>query len=113
MSEMCNHAQGTINKLAKQPHMEWIRAAWSTTSATVHMYGVDFMFDSRGDRSELVWCLSRDRAEWLLYLVAIYTYLTTTAASILKQDEPASLVFTHQCRLLLESESSRELARRV
>jgi hypothetical protein len=84
-----SHVVATLKTLAEEPGMDWITAIWGATSATDHMYGVDFALEDRGDgTSELVWALPRYRAAWLTWLAAAYGYLTKTAASILR---PANL----------------------
>ena len=65
--------------------MEWVDGVWRSTSAATHMYGVEFALTDRGDgTTELVWALSAHRASWLMWFAASYSYLTTTAATILR-----------------------------
>jgi hypothetical protein len=78
------HVDGTLKKLAKGSSFGWIIPLWRSTSATVHMYGSDFLFEDRGDgSSDLVWAQPRFRATWLSFLGASYSYLTATAAGVL------------------------------
>jgi len=78
------HVDATLEKLAKELSFDWMIPLWRSTSATVHMYGSDFLFEDRGDgSSDLVWAQPRFRATWLSFLGASYAYLTTTAAGVL------------------------------
>jgi hypothetical protein len=84
-----NRTQGqvaaTLTRLNKLPAMDWVDAVWRSTSAVTHMYGVEFALTDRDDGTiELVWPLPAYRASWLMWLVASYSYLTTTAATILR-----------------------------
>ena len=104
----------TLGRLAKEPTMDWITAVWRATSATVHMYGADFAFDSRIDgRSDLVWALPRFRATWLGFLVAAYSHLTTTSISILAPGEVPVDVrrFHDEARTLIEDEAMQRMLR--
>jgi hypothetical protein len=84
------HVDRTLKKIAKEPSFGWVIPLWRSTSATVHMYGSDFFFESHGDgNSELVWAQPRYRATWLSFLGASYSYLTVTAASLLKPNRAA------------------------
>lgn len=78
------HVDATLRKLAEELSFEWMLPLWRSTSATVHMYGSDFLFEDRGDgTSDLVWAQPRLRATSLSFLGASYSYLTTTAAGVL------------------------------
>jgi hypothetical protein len=73
----------TLKKLATELSFHWMIPLWRSTSATVHMYGSDFLFEDRGDgSSDLVWAQPRFRATWLSFLGASYAYLTATAAGV-------------------------------
>lgn len=49
------------------------------------MYGVEFALTDRADgTTEVVWALPAHRASWLMWLAASYSYLTTTAATVLR-----------------------------
>jgi hypothetical protein len=99
----------TLKTLAEQPGMEWIDAVWQTTSATTHMYGVEFALMSRGDgTSEVVWALPSSRATWLMFLAAAYGYVTTTAAEILRPGAPATVEFHEAVRSLAENRELRK-----
>lgn len=39
-----SHATRTLEGLTSRPNMEWVLGVWRATSATVHMYAVDFVF---------------------------------------------------------------------
>lgn len=79
-----SHVDATLKELAKGLSFDWMIPLWRSTSATVHMYGYDFLFESRGDgTSDLVWAQPRFRATWLSFLGSSYSYLTATAAGIL------------------------------
>jgi hypothetical protein len=96
-----SHVVETLKTLAKDPGMDWITAVWRATSATDHMYGVDFALEDRGDgTSELVWALPRYRAAWLTWLADAYGYLTKTAASILQPTNPAGDRFREDMHVL-------------
>jgi hypothetical protein len=96
------HVTATLNTLAGKPRMEWIPEVWKATSATVHMYGVDYAFDSRGDgTSDLVWALPHHRATWLRFLAATYAYLTVTTATILCPDAAAIQEFHNAMGVLV------------
>jgi len=106
------HVDQTLKALAKEPTMDWITGVWRSTSATVHMYGADFAFDSQGDsHSELVWALPRFRATWLAFLVAAYSYLTTTSVAVLVAghipDEAHR--FHEEMRTLIEDEAIKRM----
>lgn len=79
-----SHVDATLKELAKELSFNWMIPLWRSTSATVHMYGFDFLFESRGDgTSDLVWAQPRFRATWLSFLGSSYSYLTATAAGVL------------------------------
>lgn len=79
-----SHVEATLKKLAKELSFDWMIPLWRSTSATVHMYGFDFLFEDRGDgASDLVWAQPRFRATWLSFLGSSYSYLTATAAGVL------------------------------
>ena len=79
-----SHVDATLKKLAKELSFDWMIPLWRSTSATVHMYGFDFLFEDRGDgTSDLVWAQPRFRAAWLSFLGSSYSYLTATAAGVL------------------------------
>jgi hypothetical protein len=84
-----NRTQGqvaaTLTKVSTLPAMEWVNGVWRSTSAVTHMYGVEFALADCGDgTTELVWAPQAYRASWLMWLAASYSYLTTTAATILR-----------------------------
>lgn len=82
-------AAATLARLSTQLGMEWIDGVWRSTSAATHMYGVEFALTDRADgTTELVWAPPAHRASWLMWLAASYSYLTTTAAIILRPDTP-------------------------
>ena len=82
-------AGATLTRLSTQPGMAWVDGVWRATSGTTHMYGVEFVLTDRGDgTTELVWALPAHRASWLMWLAASYSYLTTTAATILRPGDP-------------------------
>lgn len=102
----------TLGRLAKEPTMGWITGVWRSTSAAVHMYGADFAFDSRGDgHSDLVWALPRFRATWLGFLVAAYSYLTTTSIGILASGQvPVDAHRFHdEVRTLIDDEAMKRM----
>lgn len=101
----CAH---TLTKLAQKPTMDWIPGVWRSSSATTHMYGVDFALLSRGDgTTDLVWALPSHRVTWLIFLVASYGYLTTTAAEVLRPKDLATARFHHAVRSLAEDSELR------
>lgn len=83
----------TIERLAKQPRMEWLPQMWKVTSASLHMLGSDFLFESSNGESRLVWAPNVQRAVWFRFSVATYVYLTWTAALILGADNTALQAF--------------------
>jgi hypothetical protein len=105
------HVKATLNALAKEPTMEWIPGVWSASSASTHAFGVDFLLDSRGSETKLVWALPSQRAAWLGFLVATFDYLTVTAASILAKGDRRIDVFQETARELVEDEVLRSIAR--
>jgi hypothetical protein len=105
------HVKATLNALAKEPTMEWIPGIWSASSASTHAFGVDFLLDSRGSETKLVWALPSQRAAWLGCLVATFDYLTVTAASILAEGDARIDVFRETARELLEDEVFGRIAR--
>lgn len=103
-----SHVEPTLKKLAKKPRMEWVLGVWRATSATVHMYAVDFMLRDCGDgSSELVWALPRYRATWLSFVAAVYGYATLAAATILRAQDPAIKQFDEGVRRLVEGQDLR------
>ena len=85
-----SHVDATLKKLAKELSFGWMIPLWRSTSATVHMYGSDFLFEDCGDgTSDLVWAQPRFRATWLSFLGASYSYLTTTTAGVLDRSASA------------------------
>jgi hypothetical protein len=105
------HVNATLNALAKEPTMEWIPGIWSASSASTHAFGVDFLLDSRGSETKLVWSLPSQRAAWLGFLVATFDYLTVTAASILAKGDDRIDAFQETAREFLEDEVLRSIAR--
>ena len=64
-------AAATLARLSTQPGMDWVDSVWRSTSATTHMYGVEFALTDRGDgTTDLVWALPAHRASWLMWLTA-------------------------------------------
>ena len=109
---MRTHVDATLKKLAKELSFDWMIPLWRSTSATVHMYGADFLFEDRGDgSSDLVWAQPRFRATWLSFLGASYAYLTTTATGV--QDPSAAVKarvaqFHESMRSIVENDAVRK-----
>jgi hypothetical protein len=88
-----NVAETITEKLAKQPFMEWLPQMWKVTSASLHMLGSDYLFESSDGESWLVWAPDVQRALWFRFNVATYVYLTWTAASILGAEDAVLQAF--------------------
>ncbi|HVA60533.1 MAG TPA: hypothetical protein VNG13_08355 [Mycobacteriales bacterium] len=82
--------------------MEWIPGVWSASSASTHAFGVDFLLDTRGQETRLVWAQPSQRASWLMLLVATFDYLTVTAASVLARGDARIASFQEKARELLQ-----------
>ena len=98
------HVEATLRVLATQPHMEWVPAVWSASSASTHGYGVDFLLQSQGGETRLGWALASQRATWFSFLVAAYAYLTETGAGILSKGDPTIDAFHTAGEVVLKND---------
>lgn len=92
--------------------MEWIPGVWSASSASTHAFGVDFLLDSHGTETQLVWALPSQRASWFAFLVAAYDYLTVTGATILAKSDKRIDTFQATAGALLKDDHLRRIAQR-
>lgn len=106
------HVDSTLKKLAKELPFDWMIPLWRSTSAVVHMYGSDFLFEDRSDgSSDLVWAQPRFRATWLSFLGASYAYLTTATAGVLDPSAGARervARFHERMRSIVENDAVRK-----
>jgi len=100
----------TLRAMAKEPSMEWIPGVWSASSASTHAYGVDFLLDTYGIETRLVWALSSQRASWFAFLVAAYDYLTVTGATILAKGDKHIHAFHATGEALLKDDHLARIA---
>ncbi len=105
------HVAATLSVMAKELSMEWIPGVWSASSASTHAYGVDFLLDTHGIETRLVWALSSQRASWFAFLVAAYDYLTVTGATILAKGDKRIHAFHATGEALLKDDRLARIAR--
>lgn len=106
------HVAATLSVMAKEPTMEWIPGVWSASSASTHAFGVDFLLDSHGTETQLVWALPSQRASWFAFLVAAYDYLTVTGATILAKGDNRIDAFQATAGALLKDDHLKRVAQR-
>ncbi len=100
----------TLKVPAARQGMEWVHGVWRSSSATVHMYGTDFLLATKGDTTRLVWALPSHRAPWLAFLVSAYSFLSITALKILNEDDSRIVEFHERGRVLAEEPLLRQIA---
>ena len=105
------HVGATLKTMSSEPTMEWIPGVWSASSASTHAYGVDFLLDTHGIETRLVWALSSQRASWFAFLVAAYDYLTVTGATILAKGDKRIHAFHATGEALLKDDRLARIAR--
>jgi len=105
------HVAATLSVMAKAPSMEWIPGVWSASSASTHAYGVDFLLDTHGIETRLVWAVSSQRASWFAFLVAAYDYVTVTGATILAKGDKRIHAFHATGEALLKDDHLARIAR--
>lgn len=77
------HVQATLTAVAAREDLDWLRGLYRSTSATAHMFGVNFLLQSQGDATAVVWATPAQRCSWLAEATACFDYLSRTAVGLM------------------------------
>jgi hypothetical protein len=77
------HVQPTLTTIGARENIDWLRGLYRSTSAAAHMFGVDFLLESVGPTTSVVWATPAQQSSWLAWAVVCFDHLSRTAASLM------------------------------
>lgn len=99
-----NHVQPTLTGIATREDLNWLRGLYRSTSAATHMFGVNFLLESVGDTTIVVWATPAQRCSWLAWVVVCFEHLSQTAVGLMGGDEveEMQLAFNHGAHAIVD-----------
>lgn len=77
------HVPTTLTSIAARERFDWLRALYRTTSGATHMLGVDFLLQSAGGTTVVVWATPAQRSSWLVWTTVCFEQLSRTAVGLM------------------------------
>jgi hypothetical protein len=77
------HVQTTLTSIATREQFDWLRGLYRSTSAATHMLGVNFLLQSTGETTAVVWATPAQRSSWLTWATACFDYLSRTTVGLM------------------------------
>jgi len=98
------HVPTTLTSIAARESFDWLRGLYRSTSAVTHMFGVNFMLDSTGETTSVVWSTPAQRSSWLVWATVCFEQLSRTAVGLMGGDEVKEIqvVFNHGAHAIVD-----------
>lgn len=98
------HVQPTLAAIATREDLNWLRGLYRSTSAVTHMFGVNFLLQSVGDTTTVVWATPAQRSSWLAWVVVCFEQLSRTAVGLMGGDEieEMQLAFNRRAHAIID-----------
>jgi hypothetical protein len=98
------HVPTTLTAVATREDFDWLRGLYRSTSAVTHMFGVNFLLQSRGETTAVVWATPPQRSSWLAWVTVCFEHLSRTAVGLMGGDEieEMKVAFNHGAHAILD-----------
>lgn len=87
------HVPTTLTAIAAREDFDWLRGLYRSTSAVTHMFGVNFLLQSSGETTAVVWATAAQRSSWLAWVTVCFEHLSRTAVGLMSGDEVEEMKF--------------------
>jgi hypothetical protein len=103
------HVQPTLTNIAARQNLDWLRGLYRSTSATAHMFGVNFLLQSQGNTTAVVWAIPAQRSSWLVWVTVCFEHLSRTAVELMggAEIEEMKIAFNHGAHAIVDDPTVR------
>jgi hypothetical protein len=94
----------TLTTVAARENFDWLRGLYRSTSAVTHMFGVNFLLESTGETTAVVWATPAQRSSWLVWVTVCFEHLSRTAVGLMGGNdvEEMQIAFNHGAHAIVD-----------